>query len=129
MTATADETAIITAEHARRQALVDDDVAALAAGMADHFHYAHINGLVEDRETFLKRIGAKAVKTHETAATGLQARVRGDYALLTGRSRIVYEWTSGDNKGVVETLFLGVWERQGGGWKISAYASTPLPSA
>lgn len=129
MSATADEAAIIAAEHARRQALVDDDVAALAEGMADQFHYAHINGLVEDRATFLARIAAKAVKTHETAATGLEVQVRGDYALLTGRSRIVYEWTSGDNKGVVETLFLGVWERRSDGWKISAYASTPLPSA
>ena len=126
---TADEEAIIAAEHARRQALIDDDVDALAAGMGDHFHYAHINGLVEDRAAFLARIAAKAVKTHETAATDLAVELRGGYALLTGRSRIVYEWTTGDNKGVVETLFLAVWERRDDGWKIVAYASTPLPSA
>jgi ketosteroid isomerase-like protein len=127
MTELTDEAAIIAAERARRAALVNDDLDALTHGMADSFHYAHINGLVEDRETFLARIAAKAVKTHHTAATDMAVRVREGYALLTGRSRIEYEWTTEDRKGVVETLFLGVWEKQGGDWKISAYASTPLP--
>jgi hypothetical protein len=29
----------------------------------------------------------------------------------------------------VNTLFLSVWERADDGWKITAYASTPLPSS
>ncbi len=126
---TAETAAIIAAEHARRRALVEDDVDGLAAGMGDYFHYAHINGLVEDRATFLARIAAKAVKTHETQVTDLSVELREGYALLTGRSRIVYEWTTHESKGVTETLFLAVWERQGMDWKIVAYASTPLPSA
>lgn len=129
MTETTDEAAIIAAERARRQAIMDDDVDALAAGMADSFHYAHINGLVEDRAAFLERIAAKVVRTPHTSTSDLAVRLRDDYALLTGRSRIEYEWLTHESRGVVETLFLSVWEKQGGDWKISAYASTPLPSS
>lgn len=124
-----DEAALIAAERARREALMNDDADALEAGMADIFHYAHINGLVEDRAAFLARIRAKVVKTHATSARDLVVRVRDGYAFLNGISRIEYEWLSGEAKGVIETLFLSVWEKHGGEWKIAAYASTPLPSA
>ncbi|MDQ8757586.1 nuclear transport factor 2 family protein [Sphingosinicella sp. LHD-64] len=128
MTETTDEAQIIAAERARRQAIMDDDVDALAAGMADSFHYAHINGMVEDRATFLARIAAKVVKTPHTSASDMIVRLRDGYALLTGRSYIEYDWITHESRGVVETLFLSVWEKQDGKWKIAAYASTPLPS-
>ena len=126
--ARSDETALIATEHARRAAIVRDDVEALAVGMADHFHYAHINGMVEDRAAFLARIGAKVVRTPRTEATDLKVTLRGGYALLTGKSYIEFAWTTHDNKGFVETLFTAVWEKHDGDWKIAAYASTPLPA-
>lgn len=129
MTETTDEAAIIAAERARRQAIMDDDVDALAAGMADSFHYAHINGMVEDRAAFLARIGARVVKTPHTRASDMTVQLRDGYALLTGRSYIEYDWTTHESRGVVETLFLAVWEKRDRQWKIAAYASTPLPSS
>lgn len=123
-----EEEALIAAEHARRAAIVRDDVDALAAGMADHFHYAHINGMVEDRDAFLARIGAKVVKTPRTEARDLKVVLRDGYALLTGKSFIEFAWTTHDNSGFVETLFTAVWEKHDGDWKIAAYASTPLPA-
>ncbi len=125
-----DETdTLIAAERARREAIERDDADALEAGMTDIFHYAHINGLVEDKAAFLTRIRARSVKTHLNRASDVAVQFRPGYALMTGRSRIEYEWTTHENKGVTETLFLAVWEKQGEAWKISAYASTPLPAA
>jgi len=129
MTEITDEAAIIAAERARRDAIMRDDVDALAAGMADSFHYAHINGMIEDRAAFLARIQARVVKTPHTSAHDMIVRIRDGYALLTGVSHIDFEWTTHENKGRVETLFLSVWEKHGGDWKITAYASTPLPPA
>lgn len=119
---------LIAAEDERRQAIVRDDADALAAGMTDIFHYAHINGMVEDKDAFLTRIRAGVVRTHLNKASDVRVQFRPGYALMTGRSRIEYEWTTHENKGVTETLFLAVWEKQGEDWKISAYASTPLPA-
>jgi ketosteroid isomerase-like protein len=119
---------LIAAEHARRDAMVREDADGLAAMMADHFHYAHINGLVEDRATFLDRIRARSVQTPVVRASDLTVTLRPGYALLTGRSFIEFHWGTGQS-GTVETLFLSVWERAADGWKISAYASTPLPDA
>lgn len=121
------ERALIAAEHARRAAIMRDDADALEAGMTDIFHYAHINGMIEDKAAFLARIRAGVVKTNFTEATELEVRMRRGYALISGRSRIDYEWTTVVNKGVTRTLFLGVWELHDGVWKIAAYASTPLP--
>jgi hypothetical protein len=123
-----DEAALIAAEQARRAAIVRDDADALEAGMADHFHYAHINGMVEDRAAFLARIRAGVVKTPRTEATDLKVTLRDGYALLTGKSYIEFAWTTHENSGFVETLFTAVWEKQSGAWKIAAYASTPLPT-
>ena len=123
-----DEDALIAAEHARREALMRDDADALAAGMADTYHYAHINGLIEDREAFLARIRARLVKTHHTSTRDLRITFRPGYAIMTGASRIDYEWANGQAKGTVETLFTSVWEKRDGAWKISAYASTPQPA-
>lgn len=123
-----DEAAIIAAERARREAIMCDDVDALADGMADCFHYAHINGMIEDRAAFLARLRAGVVRTPHTSAHNLTVRLRDGYALLTGVSHIDFEWTTHNNKGRVETLFTSVWEKHGDRWKIAAYASTPLPA-
>jgi hypothetical protein len=113
---------LIAAEHKRRAAIEARDLDALEAMTADHFHYAHVNGLVESREAYFARLreGDIATRITATSASDLSVTLRQGYALLDGRSRI--EATSG----LFETLFLSVWEPDGQGWKIVAYASTPL---
>ncbi|RVT91061.1 nuclear transport factor 2 family protein [Sphingomonas crocodyli] len=123
-----DAARLIAAEHARRRAVEADDADTLDAMTADVFHYAHINGLVEDRATYLDRIRARAVITHATGASDLSVEMRPGYALLKGVSFMEFEWRDGSAKGRVDTLFLSVWEPAGDDWKIVAYASTPKPA-
>jgi hypothetical protein len=122
-----DEEALIAAERARRAAIVRDDIEALEALTADRFHYAHINGMVEDRAAYFERMRSGVVRTPETSARDMVVQLREGYALLNGISRIAFDWQTRDAKGVIETLFLSVWEKHDGAWKIVAYASTPLP--
>ena len=115
---------LIEAEHARRRAIERGDFEALETMTADHFHYAHINGLVESREDYFRRLrGDPTTTISSTSASDLSVTLREGYALLTGRSMIVA------GPGEFRTLFLSVWEPGGEGWKIVAYASTPLPEA
>lgn len=118
-----DAQSLVRAEHARRRAIEAEDLDALEAMTADHFHYAHINGLVETREEYFTRLrGDPATKITATSASDLSVTMRDGYALLNGKSSI------SAGPGEFRTLFLSVWEPGAEGWKIVAYASTPLPA-
>jgi len=99
-----DVQSLIDTEHARRQAIENGDFDALEAMTADHFHYAHINGLVETREEFFTRLRSDATTViSSTSASDLSVTLRGGYALLNGKSLIVAA------TGEFRTLFLSVW--------------------
>jgi hypothetical protein len=116
------EQELFAAEQARREAITSGNVDRIEKFLADTFYYAHISGLVENREEFLERTRTKnAIRF--TSASDLVVQPREGYALLTGKSRIEIA------SAAIETLFLSVWERDATGWKITAYASTPLPKS
>ena len=115
------EQELFAAEHARREATMRGDVNAIAAFLADTFHYAHISGLVENREEFLARTRANPRGVTFTSARDLAVQARKGYALLSGKSRVETASVKFD------ALFLSVWERGEGSWKMTAYASTPTP--
>jgi len=112
---------ITAAENARREAIARGDIEALGACLADTFYYAHINGMVEERAAYLERVAANPGQIRATSARDLKVQPRKGYVLLHGKSRIETATVT------VETLFLSVWERASDGWRITAYASTPLP--
>jgi ketosteroid isomerase-like protein len=117
------EADLIALEMSRRDAITRGDVAAVASFLADEFHYAHINGMVEDRAAFLQRTTEQPNLITFTTATELNVSVRSGYALMTGKSHIETPELT------VDTLFLAVWEPGRDDWKLAAYASTPLPNA
>jgi len=117
------EEELFAAEHARRAAITRGDMAAIEGFLADTFYYAHISGLTEEREAYLTRTAANPGLIRSTSSSELAIHPRPGYVLMTGKSRIETVQMS------IDTLFLAVWERTAGGWKISAYASTPLPKA
>jgi hypothetical protein len=121
------EAAIIAAETARRKAMTDGDAAAMDGFLADHFYYAHINGEVDDRDGYLNRLRAKTVKYVSSEMRDVKVALRNGYAMLNGVSTIKFENFARGTSGTVETLFLTVWEAGAGGWRLSAYSSTPLP--
>ena len=119
-----DAQSLLKTEHVRRQAIVDNDIKTLEHMTADHFYYAHISGLKENREEFFKRLNSGPPVITKTSASDLAVELRKDYALLTGQSFIAMGETMS-----FETLFLAVWEASEDGWKITAYSSTPLLGA
>jgi hypothetical protein len=114
------EQELFAAEHARREATIRGDVEAMTSYIADTFYYAHISGLVENREQFIARTVANPKGITFTSARDLAVQFRNGYALLTGKSRIDSPVLN------FEALFLSVWEKGPAGWKMTAYASTPM---
>lgn len=113
---------LIATEHARRAAIVALDFDTLEAMTADHFHYAHISGLVETREQYFARMCTSIhaeTRIVATSARDLVVELRNGYALLSGKSLIDITTVKFDS------LFLAVWEPGENGWLIVAYASTP----
>ena len=119
------EAKLIAAEHARRRAIETSDFDALERLVADPFHYAHINGMVEDRASYFARTRANPHNISATSAHDINVTLRPGYAMMSGRSVIAA--ASNDPHAIIETLFLSVWEQSNDGWQITAYASTPLP--
>ncbi len=78
--------------------------------------FAHVPGSQEylERERTKRQIRA-------TSSRELKVQLRPGYALVSGISRIETATAT------IETLFMSVWEKGAGGWKISGYASTPKP--
>ncbi|MFD2499417.1 nuclear transport factor 2 family protein [Rhizorhabdus histidinilytica] len=72
-----DEQSLIAAEHRRRRLSVEGDAAGLEAMMADGFYYAHLNGLTDDRESYLARIRAGEVHYTTMTAHDLDAHLIG----------------------------------------------------
>ncbi|RYF29992.1 MAG: hypothetical protein EOO38_32800 [Cytophagaceae bacterium] len=78
-----DAQSLIDTEHTRRMAIEIGDFDALEAMTADHFHYAHINGLVESREEYFTRLRGDATTViSSTSASDLSVTPRDGYALL-----------------------------------------------
>jgi hypothetical protein len=111
---------LFAAERARREATMRGDIEGMTRCLADTFYYAHISGLVENKQQFIARTQMNPKGITFTAARDLAVQVRNGYALLTGKSRIETSTVG------IDTLFLSVWEKGKDGWKMSAYASTPL---
>lgn len=116
---------LIALEQARRRAIAAQDVETQERMTADHFHYAHITGMVEDRAAYFARQRRGSIII-ATSARDIEVTLRPGYALMHGHSSITVDPASDGFD--VECLFLAVWEQQGDDWKISAYVSTPAPN-
>ena len=114
---------LIATEHARRAATMRGDFEEMISFLADTLHYAHISGFVENREQFVERTRANPKGITFTKASDLSVQFRKGYALLSGKSRLESATFSFD------ALFLSVWEKGEAGWKMTAYASTPMPKS
>jgi ketosteroid isomerase-like protein len=112
-------------EDRRCQAMIDKDMKALESIYADELVYTHSNAAVDDKASYLAGITSgkfdyKSIKRPEESI-----RVIGDTAIVAGRAEI-----SVSSNGVARELdsrYLIVWVKRGGGWQAVAWQSTPVP--
>jgi ketosteroid isomerase-like protein len=114
---------VLEADERRRAATVAGDIAALNDIMSEGFTYTHATGFREGREGYVGRVGGGQVTYVSLERKDADVRVFGDVAIMDGRGAMSYR----PGEGAVVTmhnLFLAVWRKDGGRWRIEAYAST-----
>jgi ketosteroid isomerase-like protein len=126
----ADETgrqsAVRAADDARIAAMRTPDKTKLEAIFSDQLRYAHSNGVVDTKSSFVE-----ILTSGETKYLGYDHLEREfsfpapGIALMSGRARIQAE----SDKGKVDSVlsYLAVWREEGGQWKFLAWQSCRLP--
>ena len=121
-----DIAAIEQADQARYQAMVNADLAALAALLADDLSYTHSSALNENRAQYLASVASGRFRYLGVQRSDLEVRLLGDSAFMHGRA-ILHAVVDGTER-QLDNRFLSVWTRRAGHWQMAAWASTPIPA-
>lgn len=123
---TIEQSAVRAADDARIAVMRTPDKAALEAVFSDQLRYAHSNGVVDTKASFVeiltsgktKYLGYDHLEREFTfPAPGI--------ALMSGKARIQAESAKGKMDSVLS--YLAVWKEEGGQWKFLAWQSCRLP--
>jgi ketosteroid isomerase-like protein len=128
VTTTAHPQDILALESRRIAAMVAQDMATLDAMLADDLSYTHSNGTTDTKASFMELVRNPGdhgrylgVDYRNEAAVAL-----GDAAIVRGIAQITLEGTGGKPDRSYPVLFLDVWERRGGTWRLVAWQATRL---
>ena len=120
--------AVKAADKARVAAMQSGDRTKLDAVFSDELRYAHSNGIVDTKKSFIEILSAGKTKyvgyDYEEQSFTFPAP---GIALMTGRARIRAESPSGTMDNVLS--FLAVWREEQGRWRFLAWQSCRLPPA
>jgi ketosteroid isomerase-like protein len=117
--------AVLEADDRRRAATVAGDVATLKALMSEAFTYTHFNGFREGRDGYVGRIADGGfVEYISLDRRQAEVRVFGDMVLVDGAASMTYRTLDQAEPRTIHNLYLAVWRRDQGRWRIEAYAST-----
>ena len=112
-------------EDRRCQSMIDKDLKTIDALYADELVYTHSNAGVDDKASYLGSIKSgkfdyKAIKRPDE-----KIQIFGDTAVVTGRAEINVRVNGVDRD--LNSRYLIVWVKRGGGWQVVAWQSTPIP--
>ncbi len=122
------DTALEAADTARVTAMRAGDRAELDRLFSADLRYAHSNGIVDSKASFIDVLTSGKTKylAYEYEERTFTRPVPG-IALMTGRARIKAESNGGQMDSVLS--FLAVWRQEQGQWRFLAWQSCRLPPA
>jgi hypothetical protein len=123
---TDDEKAVLAAEDRRYQAMLDADLETLDALCTDELSYTHSNGVRDTKEEYFGKVREGYYVYHRIDHPVERVELAGDAAVVVGR--MTADLTSGGVRKTVDCLAIAVWTRTAAGWRLLAYAPTPLPA-
>jgi hypothetical protein len=114
------------ADDERVAAMRAADGTKLAAILSDELRYAHSNGLVDNKDSFIGTLASGRTKYvgYEYEERKFTFPAPG-IALMIGRTKIKAETAAGTVDSVLG--FLGVWREEQGQWRFLAWQSCKLP--
>jgi len=100
---------------------VSGDLAAMDRFFADNYIHTHSSGWVENKTEFMSLYRNGKRKYNAADIRDVQVRFYGDSAVVNGTEHI--NELNGDH----QYLFLCVWVRQNGAWRLAAWVANPVP--
>jgi hypothetical protein len=117
---------VLKADDARVASILAPDREGLSAAFSDELRYAHSNGVVDTKESFIRALCEKQMRylAYDHQERSFTFPVPG-IALMTGRARMRVVTPAGE----VDTVlgYLGVWREEAGVWKFLSWQSCRLP--
>ena len=112
------EQAVAVAAEKLRVAMIDPTPAALTALVADDLSYGHYGGRVDTKDSFIGDLIAGKSDFVTIAITDQTIKVVGNTAIV--RHTLTADTNDAGKPGKVQIKILGMWQQQGGQWKLLA---------
>lgn len=112
------EQAVAAAAEKLRVAMIDPTPAALSTLVADDLSYGHSGGRVDTKDSFIGDLVAGKSDFVTIAITDQTIKVVGNTAIV--RHTLTADTNDSGKPGKVQIKILGVWQQQGGQWKLLA---------
>lgn len=112
------EQAVAAAAERLRVAMIDPTPAALAQLVADDLSYGHSGGRVDTKDSFIGDLVAGKSDFVTIAITDQTIKIVGNTAIV--RHTLTADTNDSGKPGKVQIKILGVWQQQGGNWKLLA---------
>jgi len=118
--------AVQAADKARVAAMKTPTTEALTAIFSDDLRYAHSNGIVDTKASFIDILTAGKTKYegYDYEEQNFTFPAPG-IALMTGRAHVKAVTATGEMDSVLS--YLAVWREEGGQWRFLAWQSCKLP--
>jgi ketosteroid isomerase-like protein len=113
---------ILALEHARNDAILHGDSAALAAMTSDDYTFITLRGELRTKEEIVKGFATGTFKYESREISDLKVRIYGDTAVVVGRASQKGEENKKDYSGAYR--FTRVYVRQKGRWTTVALQTT-----
>jgi len=119
------ESAVLTVQARRFQAMTAADVAALNRILSDDLVYTHTTGLVDSKTSLAASIGSGKVNYVSLDPSDAMVRVYGETAVVTGQAamRVI----AGSQEHQLSIRFTEVYVQIDGDWKLVSWQSTRIP--
>ena len=112
------EQSVAAAAEKLRVAMIDPTPAAPTALVADDLSYGHSGGRVDTKDSFIGDLIAGKSDFVTIAITDQTIKVVGNTAIV--RHTLTADTNDSGKPGKVQIKILGVWQQQGGQWKLLA---------
>ena len=122
ITTSADELRAVQAQ--RFQAMIDADIEALDAILAEDLVYTHTTGSVDSKAKLVASIGAGTVNYASIEPSDINLRVFGNVAVIVGRAAMHVIAQGQDH--ILAIRFTEVYVNQDAGWQLVSWQSTRI---
>lgn len=117
--------AVAAAAEKLRVAMIDPTPATLGAVVADDLSYGHSGGKVDTKASFISDLMDGKSDFVTLVITDQTIKVVGDTAIV--RHTLTADTNDSGKPGKVSIKILGVWQKQGGDWKLLARQAVRPP--